>query len=74
MKYLMLLAIAFALLMLWSSNRRRDRARAAREAAVQTPAAMVRCRVCGVHLPRAEAIVAPEGSYCSHAHYQQDRS
>lgn len=29
---------------------------------------LVACAHCGVHLPRAEALVAPGGAYCSEAH------
>ncbi|MES2942262.1 MAG: PP0621 family protein [Pseudomonadota bacterium] len=37
----------------------------------QLPTEMVACAVCHVHLPRSEALVGPNGLYCSAAHRQQ---
>jgi len=33
-----------------------------------TPAPMLRCRHCGVHLPAADAVRGALGPYCSHEH------
>lgn len=33
---------------------------------------MVRCKVCGVNLPRSEAILSRGRFYCSQEHKQQD--
>jgi uncharacterized protein len=32
---------------------------------------MVRCDVCGVHLPESEAIASSDRHYCSEAHFLQ---
>jgi uncharacterized protein len=32
---------------------------------------MVRCAVCGLHLPQADAQITPRGVYCSVEHRQQ---
>lgn len=37
----------------------------------QLPTEIVACAVCNVHLPRSEALVGPNGLYCSAAHRQQ---
>lgn len=47
------------------------RQHAADNAAAKNPAqavAMVKCEVCNVHLPRAEAYVKNDKFYCSQAH------
>jgi uncharacterized protein len=31
---------------------------------------MVRCRVCGVHVPRSEAVETEEGLFCSRRHLE----
>lgn len=35
---------------------------------------MVRCRVCGVNLPRSEAILSQGRFYCSQEHRNQDQA
>jgi uncharacterized protein len=35
---------------------------------------MVACRVCGLNVPRSEAVVDGEHSYCSEEHRRQARS
>jgi uncharacterized protein len=32
---------------------------------------MVACEVCGVHLPKSEALIGSRGIYCSEAHRRQ---
>jgi uncharacterized protein len=36
-----------------------------------TPQLMLSCAVCGVHLPKSDAWLGKQGSYCSTAHRQQ---
>ncbi len=77
MKYLVLVLIVVAVIMLtrWSRPRR-DAERApdpARPAPAPAPAAipaeaMLACAHCGVHLPRGEALPGRSGVYCSAAH------
>ena len=82
-KSLLLLLVFLVVLMLWRGRRRPDATSAVKEAngpttasaadptSAPTAAPMVLCKICGVHLPQADAIVTPTSSYCSHAHYQQ---
>ena len=35
------------------------------------PAEMVRCKVCGLHLPAADALTTGKGSFCSPEHQRQ---
>ncbi len=79
MKYLLVAVVVFLGYALWKHNRQQERAE--REAARPqqpprnpshpvTPAAMVTCKHCGVHLPATEAIQGQLGVYCGHAHRQ----
>jgi uncharacterized protein len=73
MKYLLLIALALALLWWWRTMGRKASGRdpqnkAARATPVQAPDDMVACRHCGLHLPRPEAVTGQQGLYCSQAH------
>lgn len=71
MKYLVLIALALALLWWWRTMGRKasgPQNKAARAAPVQAPDDMVACRHCGLHLPRPEAVTGQQGLYCSQAH------
>lgn len=67
-RLLLLLAIIAAAVWLWrrisAPTRRRDDTNA-------DPAPMVRCAHCGVHVPRARALVQGDNWYCSQAHLEQ---
>ena len=70
MKYLVLFAVLFIAYLLWRNARlreeRRDPPRPGRAAG---PQEMVSCPVCGVHLPRSEAVPGQRGIlYCSNEH------
>ncbi len=67
MKYLFLLLVA--LVVIWAVKRTRMRppAESAKPEA-PTPAEMVSCAHCGLHLPRAEAVSGQKGLYCSTEH------
>lgn len=59
----------------WQWMRRsalRDEARRDRQEA--SPQAMVGCAVCGLHLPRQEALVAGDRYYCCEEHRQRGRT
>lgn len=73
MKYLVILIVVLAVF--WALTRVRDRVppppqrKRPGAGADATPAVMVRCEHCGLHLPRDEALPGPEtGFYCSDAH------
>ena len=77
MKYLLVLVIAFVVIWIWKSNRRVDISEKAnakppkKQNQKMVPTEIVACDVCGLHLPRAEALAGPRGNYCSTAHRQQ---
>ncbi|HET8744445.1 MAG TPA: PP0621 family protein [Ramlibacter sp.] len=72
MKYLLLIVVLFVAYSLWRNARLRDERedRARRPPPPGTdPQEMVRCPVCGVHLPRSEAVTGARGIlYCSNEH------
>jgi len=76
MKYLLVAALVLVVFWLWRNNRDTERKDAA---ATRAPAPkpgtavaeMVACEVCGVHLPKSEALIAGKGVYCSDAHRRQ---
>jgi uncharacterized protein len=72
MKYLLLIVLVFVAYTLWRNARIRDD-RDARPPAPPRPPGdpqeMVSCPVCGVHLPRSEAVSGAGGRlYCSNEH------
>lgn len=73
MKYLLVLAVVVIAIWLWRKGRQEElRARPpppSHRPAVGSPAEMVRCAHCGLHLPATDAIRGAGGSvYCSAAH------
>lgn len=74
MKYLVLLAVLLAVYLLWRVQRPRppsgDGAASRPNAATPAlPQDMVRCPVCAVHLPKADAVGGTQGRlYCSGEH------
>ena len=76
MKYLLLIALALALLGWWriiarkSTGRNQDTQTPGRAPQARAPQEdMVACRHCGLHLPRHEAVSGQLGLYCSQAHH-----
>ena len=70
MKYLVLLAVLVVAYLLWR-NARLERGPDKRPPAnhAGTPQEMVSCPVCGLHLPRSDALPGPNGAlYCSQEH------
>lgn len=72
MKYLLLIVVLFVAYTLWRNARIRD-GRDSRSPPPPGPGAdpqeMVSCPVCGVHLPRSEAVPGARGIlYCSNEH------
>ena len=71
MKYLVLIAVLLLVYAVWRSQRSvgRDKPPERPTSAPALPQDMVRCPVCALHLPRAEALTGREGQlYCSQEH------
>jgi uncharacterized protein len=79
MKYLLVIALVLVAFWIWRRNReaeRHDAAPARSPAPQKTGSAIteiVACEVCGVHLPKTEALIGNKGVYCSDAHWRQAR-
>ncbi|SFU98005.1 uncharacterized protein SAMN05216350_110110 [Polaromonas sp. YR568] len=77
MKYLLVAALVLVVFWLWRHNREKERNDAAPARAPAPPKSasavteMVACAVCGLHLPKSEALIGDKGIYCSHAHRRQ---
>ena len=80
MKYLLILVLTLAVIWLWQGKRRAALADKARRQKTPPPAGtgtplqtteIIACEVCGVHLPRTEALAGGRGVYCSEAHRRQ---
>lgn len=69
MKYLLLAALLVVAYLLWRNARVRDAAPPPGRAQPGLPQEMVSCPVCGLHLPRGEAVAGTDGRlYCSAEH------
>jgi uncharacterized protein len=73
MKYLVLLAVLVIAYMVWRGNRIERGGGPAPgnpgRGADTGPQEMIACPVCGLHLPRADAVTGSNGVlYCSHEH------
>ena len=74
MKYLLLAAILLVAYLLWRNGRLAERNARSRAAPPSPPPSgrpqdMIACPVCGVHLPRSDAVPGTNGAlYCSQEH------
>ena len=74
MKFVIVLGVLLVGVWLWRRARRPDEDREppaappAPAAHQTTPAAMVACQHCGMHLPASDALRGARGSYCSAEH------
>lgn len=70
MKYLLLAALLVVAYLLWRNARIRDAAPPpSGQPRPGAPQEMVSCAVCGLHLPRGEAVTGTDGlPYCSPEH------
>jgi uncharacterized protein len=77
MKYIVIILVVLAVLWLLRSQRRgkeRD-VESRKDPTLTQPQDMVRCPVCAVHLPRADALPGPDGRlYCCAAHRPRGES
>lgn len=79
MKLVVVLLVVLFGLWLWRQGRQshldeRDERKAAsprKKPPLALPAEMVRCKVCGLHLPAADALTTGKGSFCSPEHQRQ---
>jgi uncharacterized protein len=78
MKYAVVLFVVLIGFWLWRKNRedgvevQHDKPRAKPStSASQSPQIMLSCAVCGVHIPKSDALVGKQGHYCSASHLQQ---
>lgn len=84
MKYLLVFGVVLFALWLWRHNRQTEAngRKATQEAAPPraagtqgtTPARMVSCAHCGLHLPLTEAVAGAREHYCTHAHRRAHES
>jgi uncharacterized protein len=73
MKYLLVLAVVLAVIWFVRNHRRADEPKKAPpQDALPQPQDMVRCPVCSLHLPRADALPGRDGRlYCCADHRQK---
>lgn len=72
MKFLLVLGVILVAIYVWRANRKPDRAPPPVARTPEPPQLeMVRCAVCGLHLPKTDAITTAAASYCSNEHRQQ---
>ncbi|MFN7571334.1 MAG: PP0621 family protein [Betaproteobacteria bacterium] len=71
--WVVLALAAYALWRGWQRAQRRARMTTERRAAVAGES-MVACRVCGLNVPRSEAVADGEHSYCCEEHRRQAHS
>jgi uncharacterized protein len=67
MARLLLVLVLVGVVFWWLASRSRVRA-APRSRPAAEPEAFIRCAHCGVHLPRADAVIEQDLGYCSEAH------
>ena len=73
MKYLLLILVLVIAYMVWRNGRIERKGPSARAPGPAAgPQEMVACEVCGVHLPRSDALPGPGGRlYCCQEHRQR---
>ena len=74
MKFVLVLAVVFIGVWLWRSGRQDKVTRQKPTAPPPGPQEMVRCQLCNLHLPKADAVVGRNGTYCSVEHRQSAES
>jgi uncharacterized protein len=70
---ILLIILVTILLVLWFKHMGRSRGGQAKPPASKAPEDMVRCRVCGVNLPRSEAVLSRGRFYCCDEHRRSDQ-
>ena len=72
-KVLLVIVVTVLVVLLFKSLGRRSGDKAGRSE-VREVEDMVRCRVCGVNLPRSEALMSRGRFYCGEAHRLRDKA
>jgi uncharacterized protein len=65
---ILIIILVTVLLVLWFRHMGRPRGEKARPPAEKGAEDMVRCKVCGVNLPRSEALMSKGAFYCCDEH------
>lgn len=68
MTKILFIVLVTLLLVLWFKYLGRKRGDQPKPPATKSPEDMVRCKVCGVNLPRSEALLSKGQFYCSDEH------
>lgn len=69
MKFLLVILVVLVGIWLWRTNRQTGQKQNQKPSkAAPQPLEMVRCQLCSVHVPLADAIRGKNGSYCSTDH------
>lgn len=72
MKLLLMLLVLLFAVWLWRSGRQAKQAPPGRTSpAAKAPLEMIACGQCGLHLPKADAVIGQHGLYCSTEHRQR---
>jgi uncharacterized protein len=75
MKLLLVLLVVLVGVWLWRTNRQSDpKLKRQTPKAAPKPLDMVRCALCSIHVPSAEAIQGKKGLYCCADHRQRAES
>ena len=72
MKYLLVLLVVAVAIGIWRTRQRKSvpAERKARGPRLTAPEHMVECAHCGLHLPRADAVLYRDHAFCSAEHQQ----
>ncbi len=73
MKFVLVIAVVLVAVWIWRNNRQNERGDAPGPAPRRpaSPAPMVACAQCAMHLPQDEAVRGQRGVYCCHEHRRQ---
>jgi len=67
-KYLLIIVAGLLIAWRWRSSRSTKKLKEHQSSPQQNVVEMVRCAHCGLHLPATDAVITPQGSYCSKEH------
>ena len=75
MKYLVVLLVLAVAYLMWRGKRiHKTPVRKTPPPKLAAPQDMLACALCGVHVPRDDALVAGNRNYCCKAHLEQDQA